>query len=84
MSANSGGRGDGVDPFDPVTTFVARLNRDLTAREPGARRIRMSIRFHASSSIDRFFAGGTMPATRRPFADKAMASPCIVEMVAPV
>ena len=25
-------RGDDVDPFDPATSFVARLHRDLTAR----------------------------------------------------
>jgi hypothetical protein len=25
-------RGDDVDPFDPATSFVARLPRDLTAR----------------------------------------------------
>jgi hypothetical protein len=26
------GRGDDGDPFDPATSFVARLHRDLTAR----------------------------------------------------
>src|SRR5450631_503304 len=25
-------RGDDVDPFDPATSFAARLHRDLTAR----------------------------------------------------
>jgi hypothetical protein len=25
-------RGDDVNPFDPATSFVARLHRDLTAR----------------------------------------------------